>query len=351
MAPPSDLEKWNAVGPVRTIHRENASWDQGRGDWGEPWRDEADFNPDGRLMEERSFNSDASIVHTSWTYDGSGRVVEVRRWCDKWSSRTKCLYNSQGHPLRTIDVAPDGTERVAETWGIDELGRRTRVQFLPPVQTLPVSKYDHEEAALGTGYGIPNAVTATSVYDVEDRIIEVRYHDASHVLVFTVTLTRDGDGHVVLDEERFGGQFNLGKEFDDRLARASEEDRRKFSELIAAALDDGRFSSTTYERDAKGRVLTRVVRMGTMDETRSALAYDASGNIVERVEYAQGASLGLDEAGRIARREDAPTERHFRFDYLYDDRGNWIERVGSLQETGTMQHYEIERRTFTYYTA
>ena len=128
-------------------------------------------------MEERSFNSDASIVHTSWTYDGSGRVVEVKRWCDKWSSRTKCLYNSQGHPLRTIDVAPDGTERVAETWGIDELGRRTRVQFLPPVQTLPVSKYDDEEAALGTGYGIPNAVTATSVYDVEDRIIEVRYHD------------------------------------------------------------------------------------------------------------------------------------------------------------------------------
>ena len=54
--------------------------------------------------------------------------------------------------------------------------------------------------------------------------------------MFTVTLTRDGGGHVVLDEERFGGQFNLGKEFDDRLAKASKEDRRKFSELIAAAL-------------------------------------------------------------------------------------------------------------------
>jgi hypothetical protein len=44
-------------------------------------------------------------------------------------------------------------------------------------------------------------------------------------------------------------------------------------------------------------------------------------------------------------------QRRFRFDYVYDDRGNWVERVGSLQETGTMQHYEMELRTFTYYTA
>ena len=167
--------------------------------------------------------------------------------------------------------------------------------------------------------------------------------------MFTVTLTRDRDGHVVLDEERFGGQFNLGKEFDDHLAKASEEERGKFSEVIAAALDDGRFSSTSYERDAQGRVLASIKRLGTMDETRSTLVYDASGNLVERVEYAQGASLGLDETGRIARREDVPTERRFRFDYVYDDRGNWIERVGFVQETGTMQHYEMEQRTFTYY--
>ena len=236
MAGTTDVQRWGAVGPVRTIHRENASWAQDRGDWGRAMREEADFNPDGRLAEERSFNSDASVVHT-----------------------------------RTTDVAPDGTERVAETWGVDEAGRRTRVQFLPPVQTLPVSKYDYEEAALGAGYGIQDAVTATSVYDVEDRIIEVRYHDASHALVFTVTLTRDKDGHVVLDEERFGGQFNLGKEFDDHLAKASEEDRRKFSKLTAAALDGGRFMSTSYERDAQGRVLASIRRLGTMDETRCTM--------------------------------------------------------------------------------
>src|SRR6187397_2684371 len=110
MAGITDVQRWGAVGPVRTIHRESASWDRDRGEWGEPWRDEADFNPDGRLAEERSFNSDATVVHTRWTYDSGGRVVEITRWSDNWSSRTKCLYNSQGHPLRTIDVAPDGTE-------------------------------------------------------------------------------------------------------------------------------------------------------------------------------------------------------------------------------------------------
>ena len=62
---------------------------------------------------------------------------------------------------------------------------------------------------------------------------------------FTITLTRDRDGHAVLDEERFGGQFNLGKEFDDHLANVSEEDQRKYNgELTAAALHDGRFIST-----------------------------------------------------------------------------------------------------------
>ena len=46
------------------------------------------------------------------------------------------------------------------------------------------------------------AVTATSIYDRDGRLIEVRYHDQGHQRLFDVTLTRDNDGRIVSMEIR-----------------------------------------------------------------------------------------------------------------------------------------------------
>ena len=287
-------------------------------------------------------------MHTSWTYNGAGRVAEVRRWSNTWSTLTRCLYDSHGRPLRTIDIAPDGTERIAETWGMDELGRPMVVQFLPAAASAPASKYDDDEITAAR-YGVPAAVTATSIYDGDGLLIEVRYHDLSHSLLFTVSLTRDSDGRIVLQEERFTDLLHSGKELDEKLASAPEEDQRKFKELMDAAFDDQCFTTVSYERDANGRVLASVRRMGALDETRSTYAYDVSGNLVERVDDETSTELALDDT-RVITRQEKSTCRHWRFDYVYDDRGNWTERISLFQDGGDFQRSQIERRTLTYYS-
>jgi hypothetical protein len=109
----------------------------------------------------------------------------------------------------------------------------------------PRSDDDVEHAGFASSNNI-SPVTSTSIYDAENRMVETIYHDASHTQLFTVTLTRDEHGRIVLEEDRFNGGFGLGKEFNDKLASASGEERQKVEKLMAAALDDGVFSSTAY---------------------------------------------------------------------------------------------------------
>jgi hypothetical protein len=348
MAPRTDLEKWNAVGPVRTLHRETATWDSAKENWGPPESpQEADFTTAGRLAELREYGGDGSVARTNWTYDGAGRVVEVTMSSTARSDKWRRFYDTKGKPLRTVEVASDGTERVVETWGVDEGGRPTRVQLTPLVMIEPRSDDDVEHAGFASSDNI-SQVTSTSIYDAENRIVEVRYHDASHTLLFTVMFTRDAHGRIVLEEDRFDGGFGFGKEFGDKLANASDEERQEVEKLMAAALDDGVFSSTAYDRDADGHILTSSRRMGTMDETRTTFTYDANWNEIERVELSQGAGLSLDDTGLIVRTEESETSRRTTSDYIYDDKRNWIERVSTVHDP-TTEYRSIERRVFTYY--
>jgi hypothetical protein len=43
-----------------------------------------------------------------------------------------------------------------------------------------------------------------------------------------------------------------------------------------------------------------------------------------------------------------PDGRAHRFDYAYDDRGNWTEKVGSVKIGENFTRFDIERREFTY---
>jgi YD repeat-containing protein len=83
-----------AVRPVRTLHRETATWDSAKEDWGPPeWPQEADFTAAGRLAELREYGGDGSVTRTNWTYDGAGRVVEVTRSSAAWSGKWRRLYD------------------------------------------------------------------------------------------------------------------------------------------------------------------------------------------------------------------------------------------------------------------
>lgn len=308
--------------------------------------EKADFTPAGQLAELRSYYPDGIVKHAAWTYDGAGRVLEIRRWPDPDSAVLRCEYDPHGQPLRTIQVTPDGKEQVVESWGSDEQGRRSRVQFTGGPIEPPGRDFDDPEMLI-TAYGVDKAVTLTSIYDSENRIAELRHHDASHNLLFTLTVSRDEHGRIAAYEGRFAG-LGLGAGMDEALANASEQDRAQLQKVMEAALDEGRFDITTYERDAEGRILTSTRRIGSMDEARSTFAYDDRANVVEKVESSRSANVGLDDTGLIVRRESPETVRRFTYDYVYDEKRNWIERMTTVHEP-TIENRSRERRSFTYY--
>ena len=58
----TDLAGWNVHGPVRTVRREIAEWDDERQTWNAPWGTaSAAFGPDGLLTESTHENRDGTV--------------------------------------------------------------------------------------------------------------------------------------------------------------------------------------------------------------------------------------------------------------------------------------------------
>ena len=102
------------------------------------------------------------------------------------------------------------------------------------------------------------------------------------------------------------------------------------------------FSSTRYAYDENDRVVSRQIVMGNgMWDERSSYEYDEHGNRILEVTATTDFQSG----------DPVTVRHHTRFEYSYDDRGNWTERiVGARTEpTGEFHRSYIERRGITYF--
>jgi hypothetical protein len=100
-------------------------------------------------------------------------------------------------------------------------------------------------------------------------------------------------------------------------------------------------------------MIEQTTRMGTMSEHRTTRMYDdedhdepvaTSGLRTTRAAH-------MSESGEVQTTEEEPVTSENRFEFQYDARGNWTERVGLYRRAATeeFQRSHIERRTITYY--
>jgi hypothetical protein len=149
------------------------------------------------------------------------------------------------------------------------------------------------------GYNVPGAATATTTYDEHDRPSEVQLHDASHVLIHTIVMTRDREGRVLTEEGRFLGPVPFGPSFEEKLKIASDD-------------------------------------------------HD---NVVEEATESRQTDMSLDDDGNAVEKErPVPTSRN-RLDYQYDAKGNWTEKVVSawIEADGDFRRWSLERRVISYW--
>lgn len=351
----SDLQGWQAHGPVRTIRRELAEWDAA----GETWqptrrRDLGTFLDDGRLNEAEFYNPNWSVARSRLLYDTHERLVETQFWTDDQPpTRTVRSYDEAGRYLSSVEIVGDGTAREAERCSYDSVGRKSKIQFLPSNLQGDAANVGFAIVGSEMAYGAPGATTLTTSYDDLERPIEAQFHDASHVLVRQVLFTRDHDGRLLTEECRFGGTSPFGAEMENQLGSGSAKDHAQMMAVLAAAYSDGTFSITTHEYDRKGRVLTTARRTDTISNDRSSFTYDDHDNVIEESLDTRTHDLSMDDDGSVREGKELAFAQRTRFEYRYDARGNWTKKiVSSCTDTSDdFARSNVERREFTYYEA
>jgi YD repeat-containing protein len=88
-----------------------------------------------------------------------------------------------------------------------------------------------------------------------------------------------------------------------------------------------------------------------LQETLQTYSYDDHDNIIEEHYEEAGREGSVGRGGRLTTRNETSTESWNRHVYVYDDRGNWIEKVNLRRESSDrdFRRVSIERRTITYY--
>ena len=174
----------------------------------------------------------------------------------------------------------------------------------------------------------------TTSYDERDFPSQVVFQDANGTLVTQVVFVRDGAGRLLSEEVHLGG----GALFLEVLEKAPPQQRERTAALIQKAWGDW---SSAYAYDARGRMVERLRRMGTLGEERTTYRYEDRDDPVEVTTEHRSRDAGLDEGGAVQHTPDKVSVAYNRFEYVYDAQGNWTERVVS--------RCNIVRRAITYY--
>jgi YD repeat-containing protein len=351
----SDVAKWKLRGPVRTLRSETAEWDAAREAW-KPSRRflAAEFQADGKISLQESYNPDGTIFRTTYRYDNRGRLVEVQGGPASGPFRkTLYSYDESGRPLRTVNVATDGTVKESESYRYDSTGRKTKVTFLDERPLGGAVHYSIGVEGSGSDFaiGVSDAATMTTSYGEHDQPEEMLFHDASHAVVMRVTFTRDREGRAIGEVVQFGNQFPF-PEMRDVIEKLSAEEKAAMAAVLAQAFDGKTLHSRSYAYDRQGRLLEKTERMGTLSEDRTTYRYDDRDNPIEELKEDQSRELGVDKPGDTPSTRNETVLRHDgRFEYQYDREGNWTERIASTRRepNAIFQRSSIERREITYY--
>ena len=322
-------------GPVRTCRHEDAEWDRELGDWQAPrGATIVTFRPDGQVSEGESQNHDGSVSRWAHSYDHEGRLVEVQSWMnDGPRSRVLHAYDSMGRPTINTHVAPDGTEREGETYSYDSAGRKTLTFFLPDLGTLGPAA----GVVVGVGLG-------------DDDVDEGIFYDASHQLMRRITRSRDQAGRVLREVVVLGGEAPFG-DFQGELDKVPAEEHARMATLLAQVFADRTFVTVDYTYDERGLTLERTTRMGSLSEERTTFRYDDRDDPVAEISEHHSRSADIDDAGLVHTKEETARGQHTRFEYQYDDHGNWTERItwSRIDLQADFQRSGMTRRTIAYY--
>jgi antitoxin component YwqK of YwqJK toxin-antitoxin module len=349
--PVSDLANWNLHGPVHTLRTEFAEWDLSLEQWQAARNSNfVRFRADGRISESEAYNPDGSIARSSYVYDAEGRIQETRFGMNgAATSKAIYSYDEHGRLLRVVSVDQGGKERESESYSYSQDGKKTKLYFIP--QQEPNVMFGYGIEGTTQAYSAPGATTVTTRYSEHGQPGEVLFCDDGQRLLRRVIFTRDSTGRLIREEMHFGEQIPFSG-MEKELENASAEERDAAVTMIRNLFGANQvMSSTTYAYDAKGHLIERRTCTGQLGDHRSAFCYDDHGNPIEETDQHTSREMQMDETGNLHPTKENSHKQHVRFEYRYDDHGNWTERIvwNRWEANPNFERSNVERREITYY--
>ena len=233
---------------------------------------------------------------------------------------------------------------------VDERGLRTTVsRGGPRIDRPPGLEW-------GMSFDPSKLADVLTRYDSADRPVEIVFRTAAGTALHRVEATYDGNGRLARERVVLGD--DLGQWFPSNEAIAagqteppSPEEQQQLTAMLKKMLLDSVFMTREYEYDDRGRVIELRSTMAGLSETLQTYSYDDRDNLVEEHHQQAGREADLDPAGRRITQNETTSESWTRYEYRYDDRGNWIERValGRQSRDSVFRRSSIERRALTYF--
>ncbi|WP_043819584.1 Ig-like domain repeat protein, partial [Delftia sp. RIT313] len=233
------------------------------------------YDAAGRRTKEQIDPSGLNLTR-SYTYDAGGNVTSS---VDANGNTSYYLYDSENRQI----LAVDGAGGVKET-RYDALGRISRLaEYRNPLTGLDLQVYVNNGPVFGPSTW-PEQVMARIAPTASDRI-EYRSYDANNHLQSVVT----GQGEVTTYLRDGNGRIQEQRSYANRISIGGTGGWTPGTFPTPVA-DDARDLRTRMVYDGMGRLIATADGTGAV----TGLRYDAAGNVVERVRYAQTVTLGSD---------------------------------------------------------
>jgi len=342
----TDREKAGLRGAVRRVVSETFSVDwQTKLMAEKSVQQETAYLPDGRLQEQSYQAPNGHNSNTKYIYDADNRLSEVRRSSPGSEHLTHYTYDKQGRLVRVTAGLAGEQETIQETNSYSADGARTNVHYYRHVEAKGGAVgWDLRIEGSELGLGAPNGGSTTTVYDSRGYPVESLAHSDRHGLIVRVKYICDERGHIV-EETAEPGHDPVGSLPDN----IPEEARAIFQKVFASHLLQGH---ATHKYDAAGKRIEMVRDSGPRKETRRT-RFNEHGDITWLETEGTTRTMSFDMEGAEIPESVETHSQHttIRFEYKYDEHGNWTEQTQWTRAEPDHEEFRsmLVKRILTYF--
>ena len=345
----SDRERRGLRGPVKSCSEESTyptrADSGGKSYPGNRSEYTVEYDLGGRILSTHALNPDGSSWISRFDYEGTGGPENT---AEKSPAITNYSYDQQGK-LQSVN---SGDKSVIPTFGHDEHGRKiATVTSRPEDYRANVATGGSPFEGLTWPPNLPGGGTSTTIFDDQDRPVEVEVRDAHGEIVNRAVRTYNSQGQIAEEKQIMENPETMfPPEVRAKIAEESGLSDSEVRQQLRAKLQDlmGGQSvrySVSYTYDNRGQLTHTSRRIFNQHEEIDA-SYDEQGDLASEI-----TRTTTEETGQGTAKAPTSAYSEVRYAYQYDQHGNWTQKetVYRSAPDAAFQPPSVVKRRLEYY--